>query len=85
MIDEIRSRSVTRTEFEHHYHREVMSGKIRPGAALAWYKSSNTKVATVSKTGVIKGIKAGTATITATLYNNTTKITLKVKIVAKEK
>ena len=33
------------------------------------WKSSNTKVATVSKTGVVTGVKAGTATISATTSN----------------
>ena len=34
--------------------------------AKATFTSSNTKVATVSSTGVVKGVKAGTVTITAT-------------------
>ena len=37
--------------------------------AVKSYKSSNTKVATVSKAGVVKGVKKGKAVITATLYN----------------
>lgn len=37
--------------------------------AVTW-KSSNTAVATVSETGVVKGIKAGTAKITATTSDN---------------
>lgn len=37
------------------------------GVSFVTYKSSNTKIATVnSKTGTVKGIKAGTVTITAT-------------------
>lgn len=43
------------------------------------YKSSNKKVATVSKKGVIKGKKKGTATITATLYSKKVKLKIKVK------
>ena len=35
------------------------------------YKSSNTKVATVSSKGVVKGLKVGTAKITVTLKSNT--------------
>ena len=48
------------------------------GAAVK-YTSSNTKVATVSSTGVVKGVKAGTATITATYGNAkaTCKVTVK--------
>ena len=34
------------------------------------YSSSNTKIATVDSKGRIKGVKAGTATITVTSYNN---------------
>lgn len=43
------------------------------------YKSSNRKVATVSKTGTIKGISPGEATITVTTSNNICKkLTIKV-------
>lgn len=35
------------------------------------YKSSNTKVATVSSSGVVKGVKAGSATIRVYAQNNT--------------
>lgn len=47
--------------------------------AKVTFKSSNTKVATVSSTGVVKGVKAGTATITATYGNAkaTCKVTVK--------
>lgn len=44
------------------------------------FKSSNTSIATVGSTGVVKGVKKGTATITATTYNGKTatcKITVK--------
>ena len=51
----------------------VYKGKTAPvkatlaGVSSVTYKSSNTKIATVnSKTGTVKGIKAGTVTITAT-------------------
>ena len=43
------------------------------------FKSSNKKIATVSKKGVIKGKKKGTVTISATLYGKTSKIKIKVK------
>jgi len=45
----------------------------------ATWKSSDTKIATVSTTGNVVGIKAGTATITATLSkkNYTCKVTVK--------
>ena len=47
--------------------------------AKATFTSSNTKVATVSNTGVVKGVKAGTATITASYGNAkaTCKVTVK--------
>ena len=43
------------------------------------FKSSNTKVATVSSTGVVKGVKAGTATITVTMKSGA-KATFKVTV-----
>ena len=52
-------------------------------AAVQW-SSSNKKVATVSKTGVVKGVKAGTATITARTAKGkeaTWKVTVKAKAV----
>ena len=48
--------------------------------AKATFTSSNTKVATVSSTGVVKGVKAGTATITA--IAGTLKATYKVTVKA---
>ena len=47
--------------------------------AKVTFKSSNTKVATVSSTGVVKGVKAGTATITASYGNATATCTVTVK------
>ncbi len=44
------------------------------------WKSSNSKVATVSKKGVVKGIKAGTATITATTKDGSKKATCKITV-----
>ncbi|MDE6659783.1 MAG: Ig-like domain-containing protein [Eubacterium sp.] len=41
------------------------------------YKSSNTKIAKVSSTGIVTGVKNGTATITVTAYNG---INAKIKI-----
>ena len=48
-------------------------------AATVKYTSSNPKIATVSSTGVVKGVKAGTVTITATAGNvkATCKVTVK--------
>ncbi|MEF2750725.1 MAG: Ig-like domain-containing protein, partial [Blautia faecis] len=43
------------------------------------YKSSNKKIATVSKKGVIKGKKKGTATITIKSGKITKKCKVKVK------
>jgi uncharacterized protein YjdB len=59
--------------------------KVTPAKAsnkkLIW-KSSNKKVATVSSKGVVKGVKAGTATITATAADGSgKKATYKVKVV----
>lgn len=47
--------------------------------AKATFTSSNTKVATVSSTGVVKGVKAGTATITAAYGNAKATCTVTVK------
>lgn len=47
--------------------------------AKATFASSNTKVATVSSTGVVKGVKAGTATITAAYGNAKATCTVTVK------
>ena len=46
---------------------------------VSW-KSSNTKVATVDSKGKVKGIKKGTATITATVGSLKKKYTCKVKV-----
>jgi uncharacterized protein YjdB len=51
-------------------------------AAGATFKSSNTKVATVDKTGKIKGIKQGTAKITVTSASGKS-LTVKVNVDAK--
>lgn len=50
------------------------------------YKSSNKKIASISTKGKIKGVKAGTATMTVTVKgknNKTKKATFKVKVVKK--
>ncbi len=57
------------------------------GKAVTW-KSSNTKIATVSKTGKVTAVKPGTATITATTANGkkaACKITVKGISIAKAK
>ena len=51
------------------------------GDSVASAASSNTKIATVTKTGVVKGIKVGKTTITITTSNKKTK---KVTIVVKQ-
>ena len=57
-------------------HIIVSPSKVKP--RLTW-TSSNPKIATVSKGGVIKGVGYGTATITATTANGkTAKITVRV-------
>ena len=59
----------------------TLTAKVAPATAdssVTW-SSSNTKVATVSKTGVVKALKKGTATITAKTANGlkaTCKITV---------
>ena len=50
-----------------------------PDKSVTW-KSSNTKVATVTSAGKVKGIKAGTATITCTSNSTGTKATCKVTV-----
>lgn len=63
----------------------VKVGKTVKAKATAYpagkitYKSSNKKVATVDKNGVIKGIKKGTATITVKANGRTEKIKVTVK------
>ena len=48
------------------------------------FKSSDTKIATVDKNGNVKGIKAGTATITASAGGKSAKCTVTVKSKASE-
>ena len=48
------------------------------------YKSSNTKIATVTSSGVVKGIAAGTATITVTAKAGTTTVSAKAKVTVKK-
>lgn len=59
----------------------TINGKVKN--ATYTYKSSNTKIATVSKTGVVKGVKVGTAMITvnSTYQKKVTKVgTVKVTV-----
>lgn len=51
-----------------------------PDKNMTW-KSSNTKVATVTSKGKVKGVKAGTATITCTSVSTGSKATCKVTVV----
>lgn len=66
--------------------RIVLTAKITPSNATnkkVTYKSSNTKVATVDSKGVVKGLKAGTATITVTAQDGSKKkATKKITVVA---
>ena len=50
-----------------------------PDKSVTW-KSSNTKVATVTSSGKVKGVKAGTATITCTYVATGAKATCKVTV-----
>lgn len=52
----------------------------KPSSSAVVWSSSNKKVATVSKDGVIKGKSAGTATITGKLKVNGSTVKLKVKV-----
>lgn len=60
---------------------EKITATYKERTAEAKYKSSDTSVATVSSSGVVKGIKKGNATITATF--NGKKATAKVTVSAK--
>lgn len=60
------------------YVKKTLQLKVNGGTGSATWKSSNTKVATVTSKGVVKGVKPGTATITAT--KNGKKITCKVTV-----
>lgn len=51
--------------------------------ATVTYKSSKKSVATVSKKGVVTPVKAGSATITATVKQNSKTYTLKLKVTVK--
>lgn len=53
--------------------------KVKGTSKKATWKSSNKKVATVSKTGKVTGKKAGTAVITATVDGNSYKCSVTVK------
>jgi hypothetical protein len=53
-------------------------------AAEVTYKSSSTKIATVSSSGTIKPVKAGSATITATVKQNSKTYDLKMTVTVKK-
>ena len=63
---------------------EVLKATITPSSfpdkSVTW-KSSNKKIATVTSSGKVKGIKAGTATITCTSAMSGMKTTCKVTVV----
>ena len=60
------------------YVKKTLQLKVNGGTGTAKWKSNNTKVATVTSKGVVKGIKPGTATITAT--KNGKKMTCKITV-----
>lgn len=66
---------VTMTIGETKYIRVVT---VTPQAAVTW-RSSNTKIAAITKAGVIKGIRKGKTTITATANGVTKSATITVK------
>lgn len=62
----------------------TLSAKVAPSSASVKWKSSNTSVAKVSSSGKVTGVKAGTATITASFSygGKTYKATCKVKVIS---
>ena len=61
------------------YVKKTQQLKVNGGSGTATWKSSNKKVATVTSKGVVKGIKPGTATITAKKNGKTFKCKVTVK------
>jgi uncharacterized protein YjdB len=57
----------------------AIKSKFPTNDTVKSYKSSNTSVATVNSKGVVKGVKAGTATITVTMASGA-KATFKVTV-----
>ena len=62
--------------------KAALQGENAVSAGYTW-KSSSTKIATVSATGVVKGVKAGTATITVEDKTSHLSATYKVLVCAK--
>lgn len=60
---------------------KTITVKMARGDAVDSWESSNAKVAKVSKTGKITGVKAGTATVTVTLKSG---ISAKIKVTVKD-
>lgn len=58
--------------------------KVSPSSAGVTYKTSNKKIAKVSKKGVIKGVKPGKATITIKAKEGSKKATAKVTVKPKQ-
>lgn len=58
--------------------------KVSPSSAGVTYKSSNKKIVSVSKKGIIKGIKPGKATITIKAKEGSKKATSKVTVKPKQ-
>lgn len=65
---------------------KTIIGTVSPSNAtyktLKW-KSSDTKIATVSSTGIVTGVAAGTVTITATSHNNKS-VSCTIKVIPKK-
>ncbi|MCM1257079.1 MAG: flavodoxin [Roseburia sp.] len=59
------------------------SAGVKSSKKVTW-KSSNKKVASVDKNGVVKAKKTGTVTITATVKNNKEKASCKIKVQKKQ-
>ena len=61
------------------YRSVALSAKVEGLSSNVTWKSSNTKVATVSSSGVVKGKKKGTAKITVSANGISKTVTVKVK------
>ena len=75
------SKTVKTVYIGQNYKLKVTAVTPKSAHKSVTWKSSNTKIATVSKEGVVKGIKKGTVTITATsTKNKRIKATCKINI-----
>lgn len=75
------SKTVKTVYIGQNYKLKVTAVTPKSADKSVTWKSSNTKIATVSKEGIVKGIKKGTVTITATsTKNKRIKATCKINI-----